>query len=265
MLKRTTAVVALSLMMLVCLPAVSSAQYMPRWQVGDWWVIKTLEKYKSRNWGWYHHRYEVLRMERVNGRDCYVLESRDPDGQPQGVRELYHIRTDSLLPIRQTHIWAQSNRLLPPAATDYPDGVPRIYTPDLQLPYFPLDTAYVRDTMFTCRPGEGYVRNVTRVADSVTVRRLLDTGDSCGERVPRPSGGPVYAVRSEAAGGPPPLPPPPGRPWPMVWQTNQLWCDTWPWCVYEEHTAIDNRSGTRRLYSRSWLVRVGHSGGGRGD
>ncbi|MBM3314562.1 hypothetical protein FJY71_01785 [candidate division WOR-3 bacterium] len=261
MLKRTTAVVAL--MMLACLPSVGSAQYTPRWQVGDWWVIKTLGKFKSHNWGWRRHRYEVLRMEQVNGRDCYVLESRDPDGRPQGVRELYHIRTDSLLPIRLTHIWAQSNRLLPPAMNDYPEGIRGPECPDLRLPCFPLDTVFVRDTMFTSQRRAGSywdLRDVSRVADSVAVRRLLDAGDSCRERVLRPAGGPVYAVRSEAAGGPPPLPPPPGQPWPLVWQTCQLWCDTWPWCVYEERIAIDNRSGTRRLSRRSWLIEVGHSG-----
>jgi len=56
-------------------PSLGVAQYTPKWHVGDWWVVKTWEYYTvSGRPEWHYTRYDVVRVEKVRNRECYVLE-----------------------------------------------------------------------------------------------------------------------------------------------------------------------------------------------
>ncbi len=259
---RLTRIVLTVLMVAACVPSFGSAQYAPKWQVGDWWVTKTWEESMSGKWVWHYTRYDIAGVEKVDHHNCYVLEVRfqGSKGTLSKVNDLFYVRTDDWLVIRRKVTRMYNDTLLSPVTKDYPLG---LFGPFLagepRLPRFPLqlgnpDTTFKRQTRDDCAAD---LREISRSADSALVKRLLDEGDSTGGRVVRPTGE-VFAVRSEIGGnlGPEPLPGP-GES--RITQSLQLWCADQPWRVFEELVQYNGPKRTRRVEERSWLIASGHA------
>jgi hypothetical protein len=217
----------------------------------------------SGDWVWDHMRYDIVGVQKVGGRDCFVLETRfqGPKGTLARTKNVLYVRTDDWLVVRQAVTTTFHDTLLPPVITDCPLGQ---FGPfqggELRLPRFPLqlenpDTTFKRQMRDDCAPD---LREISRNADSALVKRLLDEGDTTGGRVVRPKGE-VFAVRSEMGGnlGPDPLPGP-GES--RITQSLQFWCDDQPWRLFEELVLYRGVKRVRSVVERSWLISSGHSG-----
>jgi hypothetical protein len=257
--------VLLALAVVALAPALGVAQYAPQWRVGDWWVVKTSEPSNSGfggGWEWNYTRYDVVGIEKVGKRDCYVLETRDqgPRGTLSKTKNVLYVRTDNWLVVRQVVTTTFHDTLLPPVITDYPLG---LFGPfragEPRLPRFPLQPGNNTDTVFRFQRRDDFsawLREISEVADSALVKRLLDEGDTTGGRVVHPTGA-VYEVRSELGGnlGPGPLP---GER--EILQSIQLWSDDLPWRLYEAVVDYRGPKHVGRVQERSWLVAVGKRG-----
>lgn len=246
-------------------PTLLVAQYAPKWQVGDWWVVKTWQQSMSglgRGWEWKYSRYDVVGIEKVGGQDCYVLQVREQGrkGTLSKARNVLYVRTDSWLVVRQALTTGRYSDSLPtPVTRDYPLG---LFGPFLagepRLPRFPL-LPVNPDTLFRLQKRDDFsadLREISRVADPELARRLLAEGDTAGGRAIRPTGK-VYEVRSELAGNLV-LDSLPGQR--EIVQSLQLWCDNQPWRLFEELVDYSGVKHTRRVEERSWLITVGHMG-----
>ena len=246
-------------------PSLGVAQYAPKWHVGDWWVTKTLRELLTgagKEWVSDYMRYEILGVEKVHSRDCFVLEARPqgrPDGAPAKIREVYYVRRDDWLVVRRTMTRTYNDTLLPAYTEDCPLG---LFGPspagEPRLPRFPLrlgdpDTTFKRQRR---QHGFAELREISTLADPAAVKRLLDEGDSANVRVVRPTGA-VYQVRVEAGGN---LAPGPFSDDPRITQSLQLWREGQPWRLYEEYVQYIGKRRARFVTERSWLVAVGHSG-----
>ena len=72
--------------------------------MGDWWVVKTrMPSTSGHGWQWQLNRYDVLNKEKVDGKDCFVLQEKygDTTSAGEGVRFLYYARTDDYRIVRQ--------------------------------------------------------------------------------------------------------------------------------------------------------------------
>lgn len=251
--------VLLALVVAALLPSLVVAQYAPKWQVGDWWVVKTFEQSDVGfdGWAWNETRYDVARIEKVGGRDCFVLETRHqgPQGILSGPRQVFYVRRDDWLVVREV-VTTFHEGLHRPVTTNYPLGLSGPLPSEPCLPRFPLQPAN-SDTAFRFRRlshVSAWLREIPGVADSALVRRLLDEGDTAGGRVLRPAGA-VYQVRSELGGN---LDPNPRGGERRVVQSLQFWSEGLPWRVYEECVLYLGQQPIRGLSERSWLIAVGH-------
>jgi hypothetical protein len=244
------------------------AQYAPTWHVGDWWVTKTFEDSHT-GWGrtWRYTRYDVVRMAKVGGHSCFLLITRTADRYGNGGNDsvFSFVRADSWLVVREEYCLGKARAH---SVENAPHGRPGLYGMGSQrIPMFPLrlddpDTSF---KLLECdRRGFAELREISSVADSSLVSRLLDDGDTVSVtghfaemkadskkvRVLRPTGA-VYQVRKELGGDL-------GTDNSRVSQSLQFWCNDQLWRVYEERVLLDGPKPVRRVYSRTWLIAVGH-------
>jgi hypothetical protein len=258
--RNRSSAVLLALAVLVLAPSFGMAQYAPKWHVGDWWVVKTWDWATVSNTpGWRYKRYEVTGIEKVRDRDCYVLETRrqgGPTGPISDRKDVFYVRVDDWLVVRRV-----SNEITggTPTTHDYPRGLfGPFWNGELTLPRFPLRLGDP-DTAFKLQRRDdysAYLREISSVADTALVKRLLTAGDTLGTQAVQPSGV-VYQVRDEMGGnlGPGPYPFPSE---PLMTQSLQFWCENEPWRVYEE--VVDSHGKTRNVSERSWLIATNHTG-----
>jgi hypothetical protein len=250
---RLARIILTALVVAVCVPSVGSAQYAPKWHVGDWWIVKSGGKSRSGSWVWSYMRYNITGVEKVDGRDCLVLETRRqsrPDGAPARTSHLFSVRKEDWLVVRDVSTRMYSDTLLPPETLNCPLG---LFGPfragEPRLPRFPLqlgntDTTFKLQKLDYCAAD---LREISSVADSALVSRLLDDGDTTGGRVVRPTGV-VYQVRNELSGTE------------QIVQSLQFWCDDLPWRLYEEFVQYDGPHLTKHVVGRSWLIASGRAG-----
>jgi len=253
--------VLLALAVVALAPSLGVAQYAPKWRVGDWWVTKT--------WGksgnamppfrvWRYHRYDVVGIKRVGKRDCFVLETRltGPKGEPATrTKDVLYVHVDDWLVVRQEIGHTYNDTVCPPWIRNAPLGLFGPFgTGEPHLPRFPLRLGDPDTTFKLKKRDDGFadLREISRIADSSSVKRLLNDGDSAGARVVRPTGV-VYQVRNEGGGD---LETDNRR----VVQSLQLWSDDQPWRVYEELVQYDGPKLVRRVIERTWLIATSRQG-----
>jgi len=233
-------------------PSLGVAQYTPKWHVGDWWVTKTLEEsHTGWGWTWRYTRYDVVRVEKLGRRDCFVLMTRTagPNGEIERDTIVSYVRVDDWLVVRQEIANTYNGKPRPRIIHNAPLG---LFGPFAQgeprLPRFPLRLGDPDTTFKLQKRDDGLVelREISRIADSASVKRLLDDGDSTGRQVVRPTGS-VYQVRDESGGDL-------GTDNSRIGQSLQLWSNDLPWRAYEERVLYDGPKPTRRVFERTWLV-----------
>ncbi len=257
--------VLLALAVAALVPSLGLAQYAPKWHVGDWWVTKKLSQTLTdfgKEWLTEYSRYEILGVEKVGDRDCFVLEVRPqsrPDGAPSKIREVYYVRRDDWLVVRRKLTLTFGDSLLPERTEDCPMGLfgPG-YSLEPRLPRFPLRLDDPDTTFKLKRRHHGALkmREISTLADRGAVKRFLDEGDGANVRVVRPTG-PVYEVRVEDGGN---LAPGPLAEHQQIVQSLQLWCEDLPWRLYEGNVTYVGPRRAKCVNERSWLIAVGHSG-----
>jgi hypothetical protein len=249
--------VLLALAVATLAPSLAVAQYVPKWHMGDWWVVKT--------WGlltvsgepeWSYTRYAIVGDEKVRNRDCYVLEigrGSWPSVAASAVADFdLCVRKDDWMAVREVVRAEYDGKSLQPITRDYPHGLSGPFAGDVEprLPRFPLnpgspDTAFKNQDRDDCSVN---LREISSIADPALVKRLLAEGDTANLRVVRPTGV-VYEVREEMGGNlvHGPLP---GEL--QINQSLQLWCEGQPWRLYEEYVQYEGKK--RYVTERSWLI-----------
>ena len=264
-MKGKSSTVLLALAIAALAPSLAIAQYAPNWHVGDWWVTKKLGQILTDcgiEWLTEYTRYEILGVEKVGDRDCFVLEVRPqsrPDGAPAKIRQVFYVRRDDWLVVRWKWTLTFGDSLLPERTEDCPLGLfGPVHAAEPRLPRFPLRLDDPDTTFKLKRRHHGKIemREISTLADRGAVNRFLDEGDSANVRVVRPTG-PVYQVRVEAGGN---LAPGPLADYQQIVQSLQLWCDNLPWRLYEEIVTYVGVRRVRSLNERTWLIAVGRSG-----
>jgi hypothetical protein len=240
------------------MPAVASAQYTPKWRVGDWWVVKTWHEQMSAGWVWDYVRYDVVGVEKVGKRNCFVLEFRwqGLTDSLSGTKIVHYVRMDDWLVVRQVLVYIYQDKL----RADKLDRPRGMFGPflegQLRLPRFPLrlgdpDTTFKLQVLDDCA---AYLREISSAADPASVKRLLEERDTLGVRVVRPTGV-VYEVREELGGNLDP----PFTSEKNITQSLQLWSNDQPWRLYEEYVNYSGDERHRQVVERNWLIAVGHS------
>jgi hypothetical protein len=249
--------------------APETSGYAPKWHVGDWWVTKTWEYYPGQPpfWTWHYRRYDVLRMEKVGGRSCFLLITRTADRYGNGGNDTVFsfVRADSWLVVMEEYSLGKARAH---SVENAPHGRPGLYgTGSQRIPMFPLrlddpDTSF--KLLKLDRGGSAELRELSSIADASLVRRLLDDGDTMSVagffpevkgdskrvRVLRPTGA-IYQVRKELGGEI-------GTDNSRISQSLQFWSNGQPWRVYEERVQLEGLKPVRRVVSRAWLIAVGH-------
>lgn len=254
--------VAVAVFGIATLCSVAQAQFTPQWHVGDWWIVKQWCTDLRGGMDWRPWRYDVLGIEKVGGKDCFVLQAKLGDTTPaRDVGQdlfyvLFYVRKDNWRIVREAEYYRQAGKLRGPGTRNYPTGMfgPR---PDQScLPLFPLDTASVQDSTFRLygriHGSVGYLRHFSGLADSGLLNRYRSDPDTSGGRPVQPGGGTMFAALSE--GGTP-------RDGSIVPSSYdlQLWSSDYPWHLYSEGGQY-LREGVRSQEKRSWLIRCGRSG-----
>lgn len=253
--------VAVAVLGIATLCSVAQAQFTPQWHVGDWWIVKQWSTDMRGGWQWQTRRYDVLGVEKVGRRDCFVLQEKLGDTTParDGVRSLYDVRTDDWKIVREVFFsWSpQGSRNLSPDTLDCLQGMFGPICSELRLPLFPLDTVVVRDSTFRLHRiarSSAYLRQFSGLADSALLNCYRSEPDTSGGRPIQPRGGTMFAVLSEL-----------GAPCdsrdsivPRTYSL-QLWSGDHPWRLYEESGQYAP-GGARWFEERSWLIRSGRSG-----
>jgi hypothetical protein len=250
----------LALAVLALAPSLGTAQYAPKWHVGDWWQTKTWSKSAaSGKWVWSLTRYDMLDIRKVGGRDCFVVESRQqaPDGRVADAYVASYVRSGDWLVVRQVIAYMGHDSLCS-YTLERPRG---LFGPcqagEPRLPRFPLrlasqDTAFhlvIRDDCVA------HLREISQVADPALVERLLADGDNDNGTAVRPTGV-VYQVRNEVGGNLQSGLPPRER---QIDQSLQLWCTDRPWRLYEELVNYNGPNLTPDVLEKTWLVASGHA------
>jgi hypothetical protein len=258
-------VVLLALAIAALAPSLGVAQYAPKWQVGDWWVVKRLTRSEvgfGHDWDWHYYRYDVARIEKLGKRDCFVLEIQlqSPSGEPATrTKDALYVQIADWLVVRQEIGHTYADTVCSPYVRNAALGLFGPFrTGEPRLPRFPLQLGNP-DTTFKLKrrdDGSAEMREISRLADSALVKRLLDEGDSVGGRVVRPTG-PVYQVRNEMGGETIPGPQPGMR---EIVRSLQYWSDDQPWRLYEELVQYRGEKLVRSVEERSLLVASGHAG-----
>ena len=203
---------------------------------------------------WSYRRYDVVRVAKVGKRDCFVLMTRTAGlhGELERDTTLLYVRVDDWLVVRTevTHTYADT--ICPRWVWNTPLGQ---FGPDeaLRLPRFPLRPGDPDTTFKLMKRDDGFaeLREISSIADSASVERLLNEGDSVGRLVLRPTGI-VCQVRNELGGDL-------GTDNSLIVQSLQLWSDDLPWRVYEELVHYTGPKSVRRVIERAWLIASGHS------
>ena len=253
-----SSLVLLALAIVTMAPSSAVAQYAPKWHVGDWWVTKTLRASRAGPGKvWDYTRYDVVRIEKIGKRDCFVLETRlqGPMGEPAGkTKNVRYVHVDDWLVVKQEIGHTYSDTVCPPWVMNAPLGLFGPFGGELRLPRFPLRLDDPDTTFKLKKRDDGFaeLREISRIADSALVKRVLDDGDSAGARVVRPTGV-VYQVRNEGGGD---LETDNRR----IVQSLQFWSEDQPWRVYEEGVQYDGPKLVRRVNERTWLVASSRQG-----
>jgi hypothetical protein len=215
---------------------------------------------------WQPWRYDVLGTEKIEGKNCFVLQKKVGDTTPaqDGPRSLYYVRTDNWRIVREVEYFWQHGKLLGPNTLNCPQGMFGPFPGEPRLPLFPLDTASVRDSTFRQYHVARFwarLRQFSGPADSTLLNRYCEEPDTSGGR-PVPSGGSrVLFALSELGDS--------QHPSRSLGDSNgivpadysiQLWNSDYPWCLYEELGQYARESGARLSEERSWLIRCGHTG-----
>jgi hypothetical protein len=253
--------VLLALAALALAPSPGVAQYAPKWHVGDWWLTKTLAvPPRGGGLAWRYKRYDVVRIEKVEGRDCYVLQTvtSGPKGEMERDTVLFYVRVDDWLIVREDMARFYADKPLGMGVLPAPLGLFGPFPGEPALPRFPLRLDDP-DTTFKLKKRErcsAELREISSIADAAKVKRLLDKGDSAGSRILRPTGI-VYQVRNELGGNLEPGPFPGER---RIKQSLQLWSGDLPWRGDEGLVTYTGPKPVRRVQNRTWLIAVGHKG-----
>jgi hypothetical protein len=247
--------VLLALAVVALAPSLGVAQYAPKWHVGDWWIVK--EWMPDLNGGsgshWQHCRYDVLRTEKVDRNDCFVLQWGDTLSPRSGPRTLYYVSSDSLRIIRRVDYFQQAGKLLGPSTFNCPQGMYGPNPGEPQLPLFPLDTTATRDSTFV-----SHFRQFASLADSVSLRRYREDPDQSSGRPISAGNGVLFASLAQSS-----EPTGPGGPEVARLYSLQLWSEDLPWRLCSEWGQYLHTPGrTVRTYveTREWLIRSGHTG-----
>ena len=249
--------------MALCVTALwgmSSGQYAPHWQVGDWWVTKVWQQFEGGSWLWHLERCDVAAIAKVDSSDCFVLKIRvqSSKGNLVPTGSDFYVRISDWRVVRRVTTRARASGLLPPDTSNYPLGLFGPYKDEPRLPQFPLQLGTKADTMFRLRQrndSSALMREISRFADPALVKRLLDDGDTTGRHVVRPTGT-VYQVWSEMESDLKSDSTPGAK---RITQSLQLWCKDWPWRLYEELVQYDGPKPTRWVAERTWLIKSGHT------
>lgn len=257
-MRSRSSAVLLALAVVALAPSLGMAQYTPKWHVGDWWIVKEWvpDLHGGSGWHWQHWRYDVLRTEEVDRKDCFVLQWGDTLSPGSGPRMLYYVRTDSLRIIRRAIYYRRAGKLVGPKTLNYPQGMYGPNPGEPQLPLFPLDIMATRDSTFV-----RHFRQFTSLADSVSSRRYREDPDESGGRPISPGSGRLFTVLSQSS-----EPAGPGGPEVARLYSLQLWSEDLPWRLYSEWGQYLHRPGREtRTYveTREWLIRSGHLGSQR--
>ncbi len=240
-------------------PSLGIAQYAPKWHVGDWWTTKTLRQSPNGwlGWVWAYTRYDVVRIEKLEKRDCFVLMTRTQGSKGELGRDtiVLYVRVDDWLVVRQEIANTYNGKPRPRIIHNAPLG---LFGPfamgEPRLPRFPLRLGDPDTTFKLMRRDDclAELREISSVADSALVKRLVSEGDSSGRPAVRPTGV-VYQVRNEGGGDL-------GTDNSRIGQSLQLWSDDLPWRAYEERVVYDGPKPTRRVFERTWLVATSRQG-----
>lgn len=269
-MRSRSSAVLLALAIAACAASVRPSGYAPKWHVGDWWLTKTL-KVPPQGGGpvWRYKRYDVVRIEKVEKRDCFVLMTRTAGLQGEVGRDtvVSYVRGDSWLVVRQEITHTYNDTMCPHWVQNTPLGR---FGPDAmgspRLPRFPLRLGEADTTFKLLKCDDGgfaELREISSIAEPASVRRSLDYGDSVSVtnlfgrvdstrvRVVRPTGV-VYQVRKEIGGNL-------GTDDSRIGQSRQFWSNDQPWRVYDEFVLYDGPKPVRRVGERTWLVASGHA------
>jgi hypothetical protein len=226
---------------------VGKTGYTPKWHVGDWWVASGWTGYE-----WRLLRYDLLGIEGVGGRECFVLQEKKADttATPEGERTLFYVRNDNWRVVRV----ASYSKSGGPYLADYPEGTFGFAPGQPCLPWFPLDTSAAYNSTFRryeiTRSVRGVLRQHSGLADSVLMRRYVAKPAPPSASDSRFATGTMFSVLVE--GGVP------GQTRMPDLYSLQLWSSDCPWRLYEEEGAYAP-DGMRDYDRRTWLVAWGHS------
>lgn len=152
-------------------PSLAIAQYTPKWQVGDWWIVKTWQIPSSCVQEWTRTRYEVAGIEKVHHRDCFVLvaQGQDPMAVSEGDKMTYYVRADNWLVVMLVFTRMYDGKL----RSDTLDRPRGMFGPfrggEQRLPRFPLRVGNFSDTTFRLEHRDdcaAYLREMSGVADT---------------------------------------------------------------------------------------------------
>ena len=242
----------------VCFADDLPGEWMPRWEIGDWWIVKrTVEgsRFTGRPYpSWSNFilfRFEVTGVGQVNGKICYVLERRYwPIGKltPPEVRTIFFLCKEDLCLVRLTD-YAYSKKLLKSYSIDYKCNRGITFGVGLggwiNLPAFPLTYEGIRAVSLTKPPSDPEASYVTQNVSVCNIgnfsQQLADS-----EIVEVSSDTLCYHVILEGGGSEK------DRKKIGVNYAEQLWSPQFPWYLYEE-VGHKSPEGTKKLWRKTWL------------
>ena len=235
------------------------SEWMPKWQVGDWWIVKRIvegSRFTGRSYPQWSDsilfRFEVTGVDQVNGKECYVLERRYwPIGQltPPEVRTAFFLYKDDLCLVRLTD-YSYSKKLLKPYSIDYKCNRGITFGVGvggwINLPAFPLTYEGIKAVSLAKPPSDPRASYVTQNVTTCNIgnfsQQLADS-----QIVKDPSGTLCYHVILEGGGSKE------DRGKMGVNYTEQVWSQQLPWYLYEE-VGHKSPEGTKKLWRKTWLI-----------
>lgn len=241
-------------------------RWMPRWKVGDWWIVQwrsqnTVEGQGEPEWSVPVARYrcEVTGEDVVNGHSCFVVEKR---GWPifkyrPEARTVLHFRKENLQLVRLTEFFYLLGELMPPRSKEFR------YTERVGIagrgeglfsnfPAFPLICQGPEaDSLAQIRESPTRDNFVSQVVSREQLEQL-------GDLLRHPdtllvSEGACYLSVLEAGGYSE------AHRRRIVSRTDQVWVPGFPWVIYEEVSEkgqyVVEQTGMEKWPRwRSWLV-----------
>ncbi|MFQ6115896.1 MAG: hypothetical protein ACE5NG_17690 [bacterium] len=249
-------------------------EWTPSWQVGDWWIVKQIQRrveVVSRpgpEWSPYPSfwRFEIVGMEDIGDTSCYVMEMRawPPDSTMPEARRVYYLQRDNLQVLRMKNYSYDyiGGHLLEPWILNYKYKQKSPFLPQATnepaVPAFPLAYEGPRAKEHS-EPRRGPSPYIAYVAQNVSVRSLLDFRQQISdggmdvsfdkdcyyvviETIP-------YDKLVELG-----LKEKRRHSWTRAeYFSRQLWIPSLPWCVYEEQGYIP-QEGKKKVWLRRWLI-----------